>query len=41
MKRGLVLWLVIVALAVGVAHSVAAQPKGEVVYVMSVTIAPS
>ena len=41
MQRWLVLSLVVIVLTVGAVHSVAAQPKGDVVYVMSVTIAPS
>jgi peptide/nickel transport system substrate-binding protein len=41
MKHGLVVWLVVLASIVGVAHSVAAQPTGEVVYALHVTIAPS
>ena len=41
MKRHFVLWLVIIALTVGVTHSATAQPKGDVVYALPVTIAPS
>ena len=41
MKHRFVLWLVSVVLTVGMAHSVAAQPRGDVVYALHVTIAPS
>ena len=36
-----VVWCVVVALTVGLVHSVVAQPKGEVVYALHVTIAPA
>ena len=36
-----VVWFVVVALTVGLVHSVVAQPKGEVVYALHVTIAPA
>src|SRR5215475_3722831 len=41
MKAWLVVWWMVVALTVGVVHSVVAQPKGEVVYALHVTIAPA
>jgi len=41
MKRWLILSLVVIALTAGAAHSVAAQPKGDVVYALHVTLAPS
>src|SRR2546425_8893600 len=41
MKHSLVVWFVVVALTVGLVHSVAAQPKGEVVFALHVTIAPA
>ena len=41
MKACLVVWCVVVALTVGLVHSVVAQPKGEVVYALHVTIAPA
>ena len=36
-----VVWLVVVALTVGLGHSVVAQPKGEMVFALHVTIAPA
>jgi len=41
MKHGLVVWCVVVALTVGLVHGVAAQPKGEMVFALHVTIAPA
>ena len=41
MKACLVVWSVVAALTVGLGHSVVAQPKGEVVYALHVTIAPA
>ena len=41
MKAWLVVWCMVVALTVGVVHSVVAQPKGEMVYALHVTIAPA
>ena len=41
MKACLVVWCVITALTVGLVHSVAAEPKGEVVFALHVTIAPA
>jgi peptide/nickel transport system substrate-binding protein len=41
MKAWLVVWWTVVVLTVGVVHSVMAQPKGEVVYALHVTIAPA
>jgi peptide/nickel transport system substrate-binding protein len=36
-----VVWFVVVALTVGLVHSAVAQPKGELVYALHVTIAPA
>jgi len=41
MKRWLIVSLVVIALTAGAAHSVAAPPKGDVVYALHVTLAPS
>ena len=41
MKACLVVWCVVAALTVGLVHSVVAQPKGEMVYALHVTVAPA
>jgi peptide/nickel transport system substrate-binding protein len=41
MKAWLVVWCMVVALTVGGVHNVVAQPKGEMVYALHVTIAPA
>src|SRR2546429_5174580 len=41
MKACLVVWCVLTALTVGLVHSVVAEPKGEVVFALHVTIAPA
>ena len=41
MKRSLVVWFVAMALTLGLGHRVAAQPKGEIVLALHVTMAPA
>ena len=41
MKAGLVVWCMVVALTVGLVQNVVAEPKGEMVYALHVTIAPA
>ena len=41
MKRSLVVWFVAMALMLGLGHRVAAQPKGEIVFALHVTVAPA
>jgi peptide/nickel transport system substrate-binding protein len=41
MKHSLVVWFVAMALTIGAVHSVAAQPKGEIVFALHVTVAPA